>query len=297
MTRVASPSTALPMRTVGERASLAALLNPVGMWASLWQNRGLIWEFAKRDVVARNRGSLLGIVWTLLNPLIMLAVYTFVFAVIWEAKWQAANADGTTASFALILFCGLLCFEVFSASVNTAPTIVVYNPNYVKKVIFPVEVLPVATLVASVMLCAVSVLVLLIASLVIQRSISPTVWAFPLVLVPLVLLAAGISWFVAALGVFLRDSKPVVAVLVQIVFYLTPILYPAEKLEKLPEIAKTVLALNPLASIFVGARETLVLGGLPNWTALAISTLLGLAVMQLGYAFFMKAKRGFPDVL
>lgn len=289
----------MSLHRVGTVASLAHLLNPIHMVASLWLKRGLIWQFAMREVAARNRGSALGFLWTLLNPLIMLGVYTFVFAIVWEAKWAGApeSAASGTMTFAVTLFCGLICFEIFSSSVNTSPGVIVNNPNFVKKVIFPLEVLPLAQLVASVTLFSISLIVLLLANIILRHTFSTTLWALPLVLLPIVLLAAGFSYIFAALGVFLRDIRNLVQVGVQILFFMTPILYPAAKMQKAPQWVQHILALNPLAGVFESARNVILHGLAPDWRALTIATVAGLVVLQLGYAFFMKSKRGFADVL
>ncbi len=294
------------LRRVGRSEPLAALLSPLSLVRSMWGEKGqtwsLMWQFAKRDVVARHRGSALGPLWVIIQPLINLAIYTFVFAVVWEARWSAAGDQSMSdmahkAEFAILLFCGLVVFDVFSSSINNAPSLVVNNPNYVKKVIFPLHVLPCAGVLAATVLLGVGVAVLLVANLALRGEFSRTLWAFPLVMVPLVLITTGLSLFISALGVFLRDLRMLVAVFVQILFFMTPILYPIEKLAKLPVWMQHVLGANPLLPIFEGARATLVYGVIPDFRALALVTLLGLVVLQLGYAFFMKARRGFADVL
>lgn len=306
-----SPSFAPPappaLHRVGAPVTWSQALNPGRMLAQIARDRSLIWQFAQRDVSARHRGSWLGVLWVLLHPLVMLAVYTFVFAIIWEARWSdtpaAASAGPLTstlaekATFAITLFCGLVVYEVFSVSVTGAPSLIVNHPNYVKKVIFPLEVLPLAQMLAALVLSSVGVGVLLIANLALRHTVSPTLWAFPLVLLPLVMLAGGLTLLLSALGVFLRDLKVIVAVLVQILFFMTPILYPADKLAKLPEWLRTILSFNPLAPIFEGARRTLVFGQLPDLASLAYATLVGAICFLAGYAVFTKAKRGFADVL
>jgi lipopolysaccharide transport system permease protein len=278
-------------------------LNPVRVVQGLWGSRSLMWQFARREVLARNRGSALGVGWTLLHPLIMLAVYTFIFAIVWEARWEGHGADAastgvaTKVEFALALFSGLLAFDVFAASVNSAPSAVVNNPNLVKKVVFPLELLPLSTLMASVVLHGAGLVVLLLANAILRGTISHTLWAYPLVLLPLVLLAGGISLACAALGVFVRDLRTLVPVATQVLFFITPILYPVSKLAKAPQWMQQVLALNPLIPIFESARAVLVFGGMPHWAGLGWATLLGVVVFVLGHALFVKSKRGFADVL
>lgn len=290
------------LREVGARTGILALLNPLAVAASLWERRSLLWQFAKRDVVARNRGSVLGIFWTLLHPLVMLGVYTFVFAIVWEARWDGAPSTGggefaEKATFALSLFAGLLLFEVLASTVNAAPLVIVHNPGFVKRVVFPLEVLPLSSLLASVVLLGAGVLILLAANFLARGVVSATLWALPLVVLPLALLAGGLAMLVAALGVFLRDIRQVVAVCVQVLFFMTPILYPASKLDRAPEWVGQVLALNPLTPVFESARGVLVFGLSPDWRGLAIATVLGGVVFLMGHAFFAKSKRGFADVL
>lgn len=279
------------------------MLNPFSMAADLWRLRGLLAQFAVRSVSERHRGSHLGLLWTVLQPLLMLAVYTFVFAVVWRAKWGEGEAPQSTATFALTVFSGLLLFEVFGSSAGQSPGLIVGNPNYVKKVVFPLEVLPVSAVLASAMLAGVSLGVLLVGKMVMGAEwvggagarLSATLYLFPLVVPALVSLSAGVALGLAALGVFLRDIRPLVqGMLLQVLFFMTPIFYP---IDKVPEGFRAVLAWNPLAVIVESGRRTLVMGQSPDWAALTAVTLFGLCVLQLGYAVFLKAKRGFADVL
>lgn len=280
------------------------------MARSLWSHRELIGQFARREVAVRHRGSHLGVLWAALHPLLLLAVYTFVFAVVWQARWSTPATDpaapgaapaGGTGEFALNVLCGIALFEVFSATISVAPSLIVNNPNYVKKVVFPLEILPLATLLSSAALASISLVVLLLGNAVIGSGVSRTLYLFPLVLLPLLMLTAGLAWLLASLGVFLRDLKQLVSgIVLQVLFLLTPIFYPVERLEAsphIPDVAKALLRLNPLAGIVEGGRRTLLHGREPDWAALAISAAAGAAAMILGYAFFMKSKRGFADVI
>lgn len=273
------------------------------MVSDFWRLRGLVAQFAVRSISERNRGSHLGLVWTVLQPLLMLAVYTFVFAAVWRVKWGDGGESQNTTTFALTVFAGLLLFEVFGSSAGQSPGLIVGNPNYVKKVVFPLEVLPVSTVIASTMLAGISVCVLLVGKMVTgtpwiggaDARVSSTLWQFPLVLPALITLSAGVALGLAALGVFLRDIRPIVqGMLLQVLFFMTPIFYP---IERVPEAFRAVLAWNPLAVIVESGRRTLVSGESPDWTALGAVTVAGLVVLQLGYAVFMKSKRGFADVL
>lgn len=288
-----------PLHRVGVAMSWGQVLHPWTTVASVWSHRELLAQFTRREVLARHRGSLLGIVWTLLNPLLLLAMYTLVFTVVFEARWGVGDAAGAggRAEFVVALFAGLVVFEVFSSTVNSSPLLVVNNPNFVKKVVFPLEVLPLATLLAGVVLMVPGLAVLLAGNLLLRGGVSSTLWLLPVVLAPLVLIAGGLALGLSALGVFLRDIRAMVVIGVQVLFFTTPILYPASRLERAPEWIQSVLTLNPLAPIFESVRAVLVFGQQPQWAGLAVATLVGLVVFHLGHAAFVKGKRGFADVL
>lgn len=272
---------------------LASLLAPSHVVGTLWARRGLIGQFARRYFYARYRGTHLGAVWALISPLLMLAVYTFVFNFIFQAR--NASADLTNSQFAVLLFCGISVYGIFSESVSRSSSLVLDNPNYVKKVVFPIEVLPVSSVASSLMFSSFSLLLVVLGAWVAFGRVPWTVVLIPLVLLPLVFLTLGLAWFLASLGVFVRDISNLVVLLVsQLLFFLTPIFY---RIENLPESLRPIAVLNPLAHIVEGARRVLVLGQQPDWAALGLVSLVGLLTMQLGYAWFMKSKRGFADVL
>lgn len=267
------------------------------MASNLWSQRDLIANLARREVAARNKGTYLGFLWALLMPLLMLAVYTFVFAIVWQSKWgvDAASHAESRWHFALNMFCGLIVFDVFSQTVSASPAIIVQNPNYVKKVVFPVETLPIATMLSSLVFAAVSVGVLVAWLLVSGQGVSWTLVFLPAVLAPLLALTLGVSWFLASLGVFLRDIKTLVSgVLMQVLFFLSPIFY---SIERVPEQFRPYLSVNPLTPIIENTRRVVLAGKPPEWISFSLSLAVALVVLQLGYAWFMKSKRGFADVL
>jgi len=194
---------------MGAPPSRRELLDPAVLARNLWSNRALIGQFVRREFLARNRGSALGFVWTILHPLLMLAVYTFVFAIIWNARW--GGAQESQGLFAVSVFCGLIVWKAFPAGVGGAPSVVVSNANLVKKVIFPIEILPLTAIGSSVIVSCVSLAILLAANGFVSGGVSTTLWALPVVLVPLLALTSGVSWLVASLGVFLRDLRQLVA--------------------------------------------------------------------------------------
>src|SRR5690349_5345594 len=177
---------------------------PASMLRSLWQNRQLILQMTRREIAARYRGSIIGLAWSFINPLLMLTVYTFVFSVVFKARWGTGGNE-TRADFAIILFSGLIVFTLFSEVVNRSPLQIVSNANYVKKVVFPLEILALVSLGAVLFHTMVSFAVLILAQLIINHSIPWTVIFFPLVLLPLIFASLGVGWFLSALGVYVRD--------------------------------------------------------------------------------------------
>lgn len=271
----------------------AALLNPLAMARGLWRQRSIILQFTRREIEGRYRGSYLGILWSLAQPLFMLSVYTIVFGVVFKSRWPQAQTD-SLAEFALIVFCGLVAFGLFSECVGRAPTLVTSVPNYVKKVVFPLEVLPVTALGAALFHLGVSLVVLLAAQLVLLGSLPWTAILVPLVTLPAIFLCLGAMWFLASLGVFVRDIGQAIGLLVTALFFFTPIFY---SIEVIPEPLRTFILYNPMAPVVENYRRVLLWGALPSWPGLVLWTLATLIWMLLGYAWFMKTKKAFADVL
>lgn len=201
---------------------------PREMFASLWRNRYLVRALIKREVVGRYRGSFLGILWSLFNPLFMLAVYTFVFSVVFKARWNVAS--DSKAQFALVLFAGLLVFNLFAECISRAPGLIFANVNYVKKVVLPLEILPWVTLESAPFHGSVSLGVWLVAYLLLFGLPHLTVVYSPLIIVPLVLFIMGLSWALASLGVYLRDVAQVTGIVTTVLMFLSPIFYPVTAL-------------------------------------------------------------------
>jgi lipopolysaccharide transport system permease protein len=272
-------------------------LSPVTLVRNLWEYRELIKQFSIRETVARHKGTHLGIAWTVGQPLLTLAVFTLLFTSVFEVRWNTKLSGEMKIDYALNFFAGFVLYAVFSETVGRAPGLILEKPNFVRKVVFPLEILPVAALGASLVYALMGVGVLLVAALVLAGHFSVTLWLFPLTLIPLAALTLGLSWFLCALGVFIRDIKHVVAVVLQLLFFVTPIMYPLDMVqEKLGDWA-WIMYLNPLTPILEDGRRTLLLGQPPHWLGLAISTLIGLFVMQAGYAWFRRSRQGFADVL
>jgi lipopolysaccharide transport system permease protein len=266
---------------------------PAAMFRSFWRNRHLIWQMTRREVTARYRGSVIGLAWSLINPIIMLIVYTFVFSVVFNARWQTGGNE-SQADFAIILFAGLIVFGLFAEMVNRAPGQIVSNVNFVKKVVFPLEILPLVTLGSVLFHSLISLVVLLIAQLIINQSLPWTATLFPLVLLPLIFASLGVAWFLAALGVYIRDIRQITTVLTTVLMFLSAIFYP---ISALPEKYQFWLRLNPLVLIIAESRKVLIYGSLPDWSWLGVSTLIGLGIAFAGFWWFQKTRKGFADVL
>lgn len=267
--------------------SLAALAR------SVWQHRDLISQMTRREVVGRYRGSIMGIAWSFFNPILMLVVYTFVFSVVFKARW-GTGADESQTTFATVLFVGLIVYGLFAEMVNRAPALILSNVNYVKKVIFPLEILPVIALGAALFHALISLGVLLLAILLINGSVVWTAIFFPLIILPLLIATLGVAWFLASLGVFVRDVGQTVGILTTVLMFLSPLFYPVSSL---PEKFHIWLMLNPLTFVIEQSRAVMIFGKLPDWTGLGIYFVASLAAAWAGYWWFQKTRKGFADVL
>jgi lipopolysaccharide transport system permease protein len=244
-------------------------------------------------VLSRYRGSYLGMFWSLLRPLSMLALYTIVFGYIFESK-LGNRPNESKLDFTLALFCGLALFDFFSECVARAPTLVLGNPNYVTKVVFPLEILPVMTIGAALTQLMISCVLLLVALIFAQGSIPITALYLPVILVPLVLLCLGLTWLLASLGVFVRDINAIMPVILTIVMYASAIFY---SISRVPSKVLPLVACNPLAAVIDQARNAVLWGMAPAWGQYGVVLATSVIVMIFGYAFFMRTKSAFADVL
>ncbi|MFZ5621205.1 MAG: ABC transporter permease [Pseudomonadota bacterium] len=263
------------------------------MVASLWRNRQLILQMSKREVVGRYRGSVMGMAWSFFNPVLMLAVYTFVFSVVFQTRWGVAG-EASKTSFAILLFVGMIVHGLFAECANRAPSLILGNVNYVKKVVFPLEILPWVAMGSALFHAAISLLVLLVAQLVFHQSLPWTVVLFPLVLLPLLLATMGTAWFLAAIGVYLRDVSQTIGIITTVLLFLSPIFYP---ISALPEQYRIWLHLNPLTFIIEEGRKTLVFGQMPDWSGWGVYMVVSVAIAWMGFWWFQKTRKGFADVL
>lgn len=268
--------------------SLAALAT------SLWRNRQLIAQMTKREVVGRYKGSAMGLAWSFFNPVFMLVVYTFVFSEIFKSRWGGVGGDESKTQFAVLLFVGMIVLSLFSEVLNRAPSLILSNANYVKKVVFPIEILPVIAMGAALFHTLISLGVLLAAFLIFNGYLQWTAIFTPLVLLPLVILTVGLAWMLASLGVFLRDVGQTIVIITTVLMFLSPVFYPVTAV---PERFRVFIMANPLTFIIEQAREVLIWGHLPNWMGLGIYTLAAVTVAWAGYAWFQKTRKGFADVI
>lgn len=267
-------------------------VSPWSLISSIRMHRQMIVQMTRREVIGRYQGSILGLAWSFFHPVLLLMVYTFVFSVIFKARW--VDDGNTNAEYALILFVGLIAHGFFAEVANRAPVLILGNANYVKKVVFPLEILPVVSLLAALFHVVISTLVLLVALAVVNEGVNWTVLLFPVVFLPLAILALGISWGLASLGVYVRDVGQAVGIVTMLMLFLAPVVYPVTAVP--PQFRNYLLA-NPLTFIIEQSREVLVWGRVPDLTGLVIFTGVAMLIAWAGFSWFQKTRKGFADVL
>jgi lipopolysaccharide transport system permease protein len=265
---------------------------PVAMLGGLLRHRELLWDLVKRDFIGRYKGSMLGVLWSLFNPLLMLAIYTIVFSVAFKARW--GTGEESKIAFAIVLFSGIIIHNFFAECLNRAPSLITSHPNYVKKVVFPLEILPWMALFAALLHFLVSFGVLLVFCLLAGVAVHIGVLLTPIILIPLILMILGFSWIFASLGVYLRDLSQVMGMVTTVALFLAPIFYP---IEALPQAYRALLAWNPITLPVIQLRDLMLWDKPLQWDAWAISLAIGISVCTIGYWWFQKSRRGFADVL
>lgn len=260
--------------------------------ANLWNNRNLLVQLWKRDFAMRYKNGVLGIAWALLNPLLMLALYSFVFVFVFKMRWGAG--PDTKGNFVILLFTGLVVHGFFSEFVTRAPLLVTSNVSYVKKVVFPLELLPLLPLLSAVVNFVVGIGLVVLLLFYLQGSVPATIFFLPIVIGPYIVMVLGISYFFAATGVFVRDLSYVVGLLSTITMFASPVLFP---IENVPEPYRTYLYANPLTLIVEQLREVAILGNMPDWQSLFVYFIAAFIVFFLGFSWFHATRRGFADVL
>jgi lipopolysaccharide transport system permease protein len=264
------------------------------IWRPLWELPGrfeLIRSLARRELVARYKGSLLGIVWAVVTPVVMIAIFTFIFAGIFNARF---GARGTPWDYALYLFCGLLPWTMFQETLQQSSTTIVAHANLVKRVVFPLETLPVAQALSSLGNQMFGTLALVVATVIVSRELHATILWLPALLVPQLIFTLGAAWLVASLGVFLRDLAQGITLVLMAWMYLTPIIYPESIV---PERYRPFINLNPFTALVRSYRRIFLEGLAPDWPSLAYFTAVALVLFVFGYWWFAKTRRNFADVL
>jgi lipopolysaccharide transport system permease protein len=259
---------------------------------ALIANRELGWELVKRDFVGRYKGSLAGVGWALFNPLLMLAIYTFVFTVAFQSRWTAPGGD--KQSFAVVLFAGMIVFNLFAECLNRAPTLITSSPNYVKKVVFPLDLLPWVVLCSAVLHFLVGFGVLIVIAMLIGDGLRLGTLLTPVVLLPLLLFTLGVTWVYASLVVYLRDLPQVVTMITTVLMFLSPLFYP---MDAIPERYRGLMKLNPLALPIEQLRAVVLWGTPVDWPVWLAELAVASATFAIGYWWFQRTRRGFADVL
>jgi len=260
---------------------------------SFRRNRQLLVQMTRRDVVGRYRGSLIGLAWSFFNPLLMLAIYTFVFLTIFKARWDVGD-DSTRAGFAVILFVGVIVHGLLAECITKAPGLVLGNANYVKRVKFPLEILSWVTIGSALFHALVSSMVLLCVQLLLGHGIPLTAMLFPILLFPLVLVAAGFTWILSATSVYVRDIGMLTGLLATALMFLAPVFYP---MSAIPSEYRWIAMLNPLTFIIEQGRAVLIAGQLPDWPGLLLYSAIATLFAWLGFWWFQRTRNGFADVI
>jgi len=271
-------------------------MNPKHIFSSLWQYRVLIKHMVLREVASRYKGSLLGLMWAVINPILMLAVYTFFFSVVFQSRWSGAGHVGSDSKFefAIVLYAGLLVFNLFSECIARAPSLILSNANYVKKVVFPLEVLPWVALGSALFHVLIGFGVILVFIVLAGMPLHASAVLFPLVLLPLVPMIMGLCWLLSSVGVFFRDIGQIIGMALTALMFLSPIFYPTSAL---PEPLQSLLYWNPLTFVIEQSRNVLIWGTLPDFGGLLVYSAVSLGVSWLGLLAFKAMRSGFADVL
>ena len=267
--------------------------SPLALVESLWKNRNLINQMVKRDVIGRYKGSMVGLGWSFFNPILMLTIYTFVFSFVFKARWGVDPGEGK-GEFAIVLFVGLIIHSLFAEVINRAPGVIPANVNYVKKVIFPLDVLPVVAMGSALFHALVSVSVLLLAVVLLKGGINWTVILFPFVIMPFIVITLGFAWMLASIGVYVRDVSQAIGMITTMMLFLSPVFYP---ISAIPEKYQIFLYLNPLTYIIEQSREVLIFGHIPNLSGLLLYTGISIFTAWIGFWWFQGMRKGFADVL
>lgn len=261
---------------------------------SFWDHRSLVWQLLLRDIHSRYKGSLMGLVWSIVTPLLMLLIYTFVFQYVFKARWSSPTETGDSINFAMVLFLGLITHGLFADILMRSPILMLSHANFVKKVVFPLEILPWVTLLSAIFNFFISFILLLVFVLYEMNYIPLTALFLPIIWIPFIVMILGFSFILSALGVYIRDIQQISGTLVTLTLFLSPIFY---SIDILPPQLQTLMLINPIALIVEQSRAVLVYGLWPDFIAIGIYSVVALFILFLGYKLFQKSRIGFADVL
>jgi lipopolysaccharide transport system permease protein len=261
-------------------------------FASFLAHGSLVWELTKREILGRYRGASFGLAWSVISPFMMLCVYAFAFGGVLKSRWTPIA--GGDYPYTIILFVGLIIHGFFAECITRAPGLIVGNPNFVKRVVFPLDILPWPMVLSALFHALISVIVLAFMMLIFRERLHVSMLLLPVVFFPLMLVALGVSWFLAALGVYFRDINQVMPVLATALLFLSSAVVPVSALSSGLQV---LFHLNPLTFFIDEARIVALAGGMPHWGELGLSVIAGLLVVQLGHAWFTLTRKGFADVL
>lgn len=260
---------------------------------SFFKNKNLIYQLSKRDVLSRYKGSVVGIAWSVLTPLMMLTLYTFVFSYVFKARWGTAS-ELPKEMYAMVLYTGMIIHALLAECMNRASTLMQVHASYVKKVVFPLEALTWVTLFSSIFQAGIGFMLLIVAKIIITGSISLSVLYLPLILMPLILIILGVCWIITSIGVYFRDVTHLTSILITVLMFASPIFYPVSIL---PEKFQFIIYLNPLTYFIEESRNVLIWEQYPDFSNFIIATLLSVFIAVIGYVFFQRTRKGFADVL
>jgi lipopolysaccharide transport system permease protein len=261
-------------------------------WQYFRKNARLIFDLTRREIAARYTGTMMGLLWAFVHPLILLAVYTVVFGMIFRSKW--GGSEGSSLDFALVLFVGLIAYNLFSECANRATTLIVSNPNYVKKIVFPLEVLPVVMLGSALFHAAISLVAWCVLSFLVHGTLNWTSLLVVLIYIPMCCATLGLSFILSSLGVYFRDIGQFTSLVTASLLFLSPIFY---SVEHAPAALQTVLAWNPLTFVIEQSRAVMIYGEWPQWVDLGLNTAGSVLFLFAGSWWFRKTREGFADVL
>lgn len=284
----------LELQSQADHSELKDARRKVSSWEGflgLWSHKDLIIKFVWRDFESRFKGSLLGAVWPLLNPLGHLFLYTFLFSIVLQVRFGGSTSS---ADFALFLMTAYIPWTAMGEALSSATTKILEVPNLVKRVVFPLEILPLILPISSFINALIGLALVTVFACFQLGTIHSTILLLPMVLIPHFLFTAGLCWFVASIGVFIRDCKHFMALGLAVGMYMTPIVYPAERL---PENLKWLLWVNPVSGMITDYRKLMLQGTLPDWIPYLSYTSVSIIICVLGFHFFFKTKNSFADVV